>query len=644
MAEAKSPVHKKQKGSGPNHEKLLILDAGAQYAKVIDRKVRELMVESIIKPLDMSAEEIRAGGYKAIIISGGPQSVYGAEAPKYDPKLFEVGLPILGICYGMQLINYIHKGKVEKKGTREDGQFDINIDNKSALFTGLGEKSRVLLTHGDSVTEVAPGFKTIATSPSGIVAGIEDAKRQVYGVQFHPEVDLSLEGMAMLKNYLINVCGFKGDFTPASREEEAIKEIREQVGDNNVLVLVSGGVDSAVCAALLMKAIGKERIYAIHVDHGFMRQDESKTVVTALKDIGLDLTVLSVEQKFLKATTKVNEKETPTLEECIRPEWKRKIIGDTFMVVSEEAIRNFKLDESNVLLAQGTLRPDLIESASTVVSTNAQVIKTHHNDTALVRKLRDMGRIIEPLKDYHKDEVRELGKSLGLPEKLVWRHPFPGPGLAIRILCADKPYDISDEEVKKTAEELQKYNKDGIYATLLPTRSVGVQGDARSYKQLCALSTDKETPDWEALFELAREIPKKVHNVNRVVFVFGKPIKESHLKTITKTLLCRETCDQLRAADAIVTENLIKNNLVRKLAQLPVILFPCDFGIEGGRGIAIRTFITNDFMTGIPATPNKHIPAKVLNTMNEEILKNVKGVSRVCYDLTSKPPATTEWE
>lgn len=268
--------------------------------------------------------------------------MYGEDAPKYDPKLFDVNVPILGICYGMQLINFIHTGKVEKGGTREDGQFDINIDNKSALFNGLKEKSSVLLTHGDSVTEVAPGFKTIATSPSGIVAGIEDAKRRIYGVQFHPEVDLSVDGMAMLKNYVTKICGFKGDFTPASREEEAIKEIRRQVGDNNVLVLVSGGVDSAVCAALLMKAIGKERIYAIHVDHGFMRKEESKTVVTALRGIGLELTVLSVEKQFFKATTEVNGKMTPPLEECIRPEWKRKIIGDTFMVVSEEAIRNFK--------------------------------------------------------------------------------------------------------------------------------------------------------------------------------------------------------------------------------------------------------------------------------------------------------------
>mmetsp|Transcript_2346 Transcript_2346/g.3371 ORF Transcript_2346/g.3371 Transcript_2346/m.3371 type:complete len:642 (-) Transcript_2346:363-2288(-) len=641
MAEVKSPAHKKQKAG---HQRVLILDAGAQYAKVIDRKVRELNVESVIKSLDMPASEIKEGKYTAVIISGGPQSVYGAEAPKYDKGLFDLGLPILGICYGMQLINYMYGGKVEKGGTREDGQFDIDIEKSSPLFTGLQSKSCVLLTHGDSVTEVAPGFKAIAKSPSGIVAGIEDAKRKVYGVQFHPEVDLSKDGMVMLKNFLMNIAGFKGDFTPLCREEEAIKEIREQVGDNNVLVLVSGGVDSAVCAALLKKAIGKERIYAIHVDHGFMRENESNTVVTALKDIGLDLKVLNVEKEFFKATTDINGKKTPPLEECITPEWKRKIIGDTFMVVSDQAIKDFKLDVDKVLLAQGTLRPDLIESASTVVSSNAQVIKTHHNDTALVRKLRDLGRIIEPLKDYHKDEVRELGKMLGLPEKLVWRHPFPGPGLAIRIICADKPYDISQEEVKKTAAELQKYNKDGIYATLLPTRSVGVQGDARSYKQLCALTTDKKQPDWAKLFEMAREIPKKVHDVNRVVFVFGEAIKESHLNSITKTLLSRETCDQLRAADDIVTQQLRKNNLVKKVAQLPVILFPCDFGIKGGRGVAIRTFITNDFMTGVPAVPGKDLPEEVLSTMNTEILKNVKGISRVCYDLTSKPPATTEWE
>lgn len=627
-------------------ERVLILDAGAQYAKVIDRKVRELNVESIIKPLSMPAAEIASGGYKAVIISGGPQSVYGSGAPKYDPKLFELKLPMLGICYGMQLINYARGGRVEKKGTREDGQFTLDVETDSPIFKGIRAKTTVLLTHGDSVTEVANGFRSIARSPAGICAGIADEANKVYGLQFHPEVDLSVDGRQMLRNFLFEVAGLKGDFTPASREETALAEIRAAVGtEQSVLVLVSGGVDSAVCAALVRKAIGSKRVHAIHLDHGFMRQGESKLVMGALADIGLKVKLISCTERFLKATTDVRGgTQTPALEECISPEWKRKIIGDTFMHVSEEALREMKLDPDRVLLAQGTLRPDLIESASSLVSSNAEVIKTHHNDTNLVRQLRAKGRIIEPLKDFHKDEVRALGKALGLPETLVWRHPFPGPGLAIRILCADKPYVISQQEVETTATELKKQEEKGYHVTLLPCRSVGVQGDARSYKQLVAITSDAPRPDWTTLFRMAREIPKKVHGVNRVVYIFGEPIREGYLKTITPTYLSRSTCDQLRSADNAVNTVLRKNKLVQTLSQLPVILFPCDFGSKGCRGVAIRTFITNDFMTGVPAVPGKHIPEDVVFSMKDEILKSTKGVARVCYDLTSKPPGTTEWE
>ena len=425
---------------GGANEKVAILDAGAQFGKVIDRRVRELRVECDLLPLDTPAAKL--GEYAALIISGGPQSVYDAAAPKYDAEIFTLGVPVLGICYGMQLMNFANGGTVEsasEKGRREDGAFDITMSQGCALFAGLGETTEVLLTHGDSLGKLGDGFSVAARSGE-LIAAIECAQRKLYGVQFHPEVDLSRDGVAMFRNFLYGVCGLSGSYSMESRQQAAIDYIQQSVGDKKVLVLVSGGVDSSVCAALLNKAIGPERIIALHIDHGFMRHEESANVAKALRALGVPIDVLDATDDFAKATTDVGGRQTGELSAVTSPEDKRKIIGDTFMRVTQAMVARRGLTADEVYLAQGTLRPDLIESASELISSNAQVIKTHHNDTQLVRQLRDAGRIIEPLRDYHKDEVRELGAELGLPPPLVWRQPFPGPGLAIRVLCADKPY------------------------------------------------------------------------------------------------------------------------------------------------------------------------------------------------------------
>ena len=426
--------------AAPIGEKIAILDAGAQYGKVIDRRVRELSVECDLLTLDTPASELAE--YAAIIVSGGPQSVNAADAPKYDPAIFSMGKPLLGICYGLQLLNHALGGTVvsAKDGQREDGAFQIELDAECALFDGIGAKTEVLLTHGDSVDKLPGGFKVIATS-GALTAGIADASRKLYGVQFHPEVDLSVDGTKMLRNFLYGVCGLSGSYSAACRQDIAIDYIRNTVGPTKkVLCLVSGGVDSSVCAALLNRAIGPERLICLHIDHGFMRHEESSTVVNALQALGVKIDALDASATFLAATTDIKGKKTKPLGETVQPEEKRKIIGDTFMVVTQKMCEERGLKADDVFLAQGTLRPDLIESASALVSTNAECIKTHHNDTQLVRQLRDEGRILEPLRDYHKDEVRELGLALGLPSHLVWRQPFPGPGLAIRILCADEPY------------------------------------------------------------------------------------------------------------------------------------------------------------------------------------------------------------
>lgn len=623
-------------------QKVAILDAGAQYGKVIDRRVRELQVESVILPMSTKAEQLAE--YQAVIISGGPESVYSESAPSYDPALLELKIPVLGICYGMQLMVHALGGKVEKKAIREDGPSTVTLVPDSKLFAGLDMVQKVLLTHGDTVDQLPVGFRAIAHSADGLLAAIENTDKQLYGVQFHPEVDLTEQGQAMFKHFLFEIAGLQPSFTLADRMETAIEYIKKSVGKKQVLVLVSGGVDSTVTAALLAKALPPEQIFALHIDSGFMRQDESKKVEQALAQLGLNLRVVDAAQAFFTGSTNIDDIQTLPLNQTISPEEKRKIIGDTFMKVAEQAVADWQLDPSNVVLAQGTLRPDLIESASQLASGKAHTIKTHHNDTGLVRQLRSEGKVIEPLQDYHKDEVRVLGKQLGLADELVWRQPFPGPGLAIRILCADQPFQTEDFAELQT--QLTTLVTDSSFnAHLLPVRTVGVQGDGRTFSYLCGLSskTSQTQPNWVELQDLARMIPKKLHQVNRVVYVFGEPITEQPTQ-ITPTLLTPDVIDQLRVADEVVNQVLLKFDLIRTLSQVPVTLFPVTFGQDGKRSVGIRTFITNDFMTGVPALPGQEIPLAAVAEMVEQIQTKTPNLARVVYDLTSKPPGTTEWE
>lgn len=380
-----------------------------------------------------------------------------------------------------------------------------------------------------------------------------------------------------------------------------------------------------------------------------------------------------------KDQSPVKKQVTKTLNVTTDPEEKRRIIGDTFIKVANEVCKEFNLDETNTYLAQGTLRPDLIESASSLASNKADAIKTHHNDTDFVRSLRAQGRVIEPLVDFHKDEVRALGRELGLPSDIVQRHPFPGPGLAIRIICGDEPYQGSDfaetniilgqivdfvTAIKKphslfsrvklsTSEDdrdtlLQITSKYKIGATLLPIKSVGVQGDGRTYSYVVALSSN-DSPDWKSLMFLAKLIPKVCHNINRVCYTFGKRIK-FQIQDITATFLSPGVISTLRQADHVAYSVIHKHDMVDKISQMPIVLIPVHFDRDPidhipscQRSVVIRTFITSDFMTGVPATPGKQIPIEVLNEMVTS-LQEVQGISRVLYDLTSKPPGTTEWE
>ncbi|VDN07613.1 unnamed protein product [Thelazia callipaeda] len=674
------------------NERIALFDFGSQFGKVIDRRVREQNVFSEILPFSTKATDlIEKGCYKAIILSGGPNSVNSCGGPHLDPAIFTCGIPILGICYGFQLINKEFGGNVSKECVREDGQIEIDIDSTCPLFKGLTTKQKVLLTHGDSVTTrtVADDFKVVGRSQL-FVAAIANEKRKIYGLQFHPEVDLSINGRQILHNFLYGIAGVKGDFTMGSREQKCVQEIRSVVGDKKVLVLVSGGVDSTVCAALLHKALGSNRVIAVHIDNGFMRFNESVRVAESLNDLNLKVLKYSAFYTFMNGQISFGGKFSRPLMRTVQPELKRKIIGDTFMRVKDKIIEELKLDK-DIFLAQGTLRPDLIESASHLASSHADVIKTHHNDSPLVRELRDVGKVVEPLKDFHKDEVRELGRSLGLPEHIIHRHPFPGPGLAIRILCAERAM-ITDLDLfvttqhhlhlianlphcnKKSEEygtiiqhistndlEIIGHHNFEIATTLLPVQSVGVQGDGRSYAYAAALSTNERPIPWNLLEQLARVIPRLLHNINRVVYVFGCAIEYSVID-VTRTYLNNFTISLVKWADRIAYDvlcGLDKNGkrdpaleiCLQKIQQMPVVMLPLHFDrdpIERKtsvlRSFVLRPFITHDFMTGVSALPGRDIPEKSILEIVRRISEFVPLTSRVMIDLTSKPPGTTEWE
>ncbi|VIO94121.1 Uncharacterized protein BM_BM7719 [Brugia malayi] len=669
-----------------------ILDFGAQFGKVIDRRVREQNVFSEILPFNTKAADmVEKGCYKAIILSGGPNSVNSFNAPEFDPSILTCGIPVLGICYGFQLINKAFGGCVSKKSVREDGQLEIEVDTTCPLFKGLATRQKVLLTHGDSVTDktVANDFKVVGRS-GNFVAAIADERRKLYGVQFHPEVDLSVSGKKILHNFLFRIAGVIDGFTIDNREQKCIQEIRSVVVDKKVLVMVSGGVDSTVCAALLHKALGSDRVIAIHIDNGFMRSNESDQVVDLLNELNLKVRKYSAFYAFMNGRIQIgNELSTPLMG-TIQPELKRKIIGDTFMRVKDKIMDELKLDK-DIFLAQGTLRPDLIESASHLASSHADVIKTHHNDSALVRELRDLGKVLEPLKDFHKDEVRELGISLGLPEHVVHRHPFPGPGLAIRIVCAERPLisdfdlfvttqhhlhlianlslcDKDSEEFSSITQHLSKADLKiisdhdfEIATTLLPVQSVGVQGDGRSYAYAAALSTNERPIPWELLERLAHIIPRLLHNINRVVYVFGNAV-EYPVNDVTRTYLNGFTVGLIKWADRIASDVLCglgengKRDLtldvcLQKIQQMPVVMIPIHFDRDPLerrastlRSFVLRPFITNDFMTGVAALPGKDIPEQNILEIVRRIMERVPLTSRIMIDLTSKPPGTTEWE
>lgn len=616
-------------------EKLAILDCGGQYTKVIDRRVRELGVKSDILPISAKAEDLKE--YKSIILSGGPNNISDKQRLSFDEKIFELGVPVLGICYGMQLMSDHFGGVIDSNIVKEYGQNEIWIDNTVSIFEGLEETQKVLMSHGDTVKIVPNGFKVIGKSGEAIAA-IGNAEKRMYGVQFHPEVDLTEEGMKMFENFIRKVAKYEEFYALDDRIETSIKMIQEKVGNNKVIVLVSGGVDSAVTAALLVKALDPENVYAIHIDSGFMRKNESDVICENLKDLGLkNLIRENAKDLFFNTVVEVEGEKIGPLVDTVDPETKRQIIGEIFIMIANNVIERLGLDPENTFIAQGTLRPDLIESGNPDISGFAHKIKTHHNDVAIVREARKKGLIVETNSDWHKDEVRKVARKLGLEESIASRQPFPGPGLAIRLICHDKK-----EEVVITQEEVDKINaivgQASEKAQIIPIKSVGVQGDARSYRNLAVLYGNGINLEWNKVTTVAKEITDSINTINRVAYILNKKEVNEDIKCFNMKIN-DECVDLLREVDKIVTSNLEGSKVNQTFAVLAPI------GITKKYSIVIRTFVTNDFMTGRPGAIGGEVEKAVIEKTVREIEENFSDkIEFVMYDVTSKPPATCEWQ
>lgn len=505
-----------------SQDSILVLDFGAQYSQLIARRVRETHVYSQIVPYTISAEDVKEMNPKGIIFSGGPASVSTEGSPRPDPRIFDLGIPILGICYGLQVITVMNSGKVERPDKREYGIAHLDLLAQTPLLEGISSKSQVWMSHGDSVSVPMNGGVCTASTENCEFTVVESEERGLYGVQFHPEVVHTVEGFRLIQNFVVNICKAEQAWSMESFIDTKVEEIRDIVGDKTVLCGLSGGVDSSVVAALLHKAIG-DQLICVFVNNGLLRKGEADLVLSVFKDtFHIRLQYADVEEQFLSALKGVSD-----------PETKRKIVGRIFIDVFEEEAR--KASDAT-FLAQGTLYPDVIESISPSGGPSA-TIKSHHNVGGLPEDLKFT--LLEPLRELFKDEVRELGRELGLPDEVVYRHPFPGPGLSVRCIG-----EITKErlETLRDVDEIfiDEIRKAGLYgeiwqalACLLPVKSVGVQGDERTYEEVCSLravvSEDAMTADWyrfppDVLQRASARICNEVSGVNRVLYdITSKP-------------------------------------------------------------------------------------------------------------------------
>ncbi len=570
-----------------------------------------------IYPADTKAKELPVD-IAGIILSGGPQSVYDALAPQIDKDILYLGKPVLGICYGHQLMAQALGGQVRAGAIREYGQAELKTIGSSPLFKEIKNSSIVWMSHGDAVKDLPNGFTTIGSTDDCANATMADEERGLFGLQFHPEVRHTSQGMKIIKNFVLDICQAEQNWKIENILKSLSDKIKAQVGNRKVFALISGGVDSSVAFALLTKTLGEQNVKGLYIDTGFMRKNESEEIKESFIKAGFNnLETFNAAKIFFKKLKGVSD-----------PEEKRKIIGQTFLDIKEEVSKQLKLNPEEWLLGQGTIYPDTIETGGTK---HADTIKTHHNRIGALQKMAEEGLVVEPIADFYKDEVRQIGHLLKIPKNIVERHPFPGPGLAIRCLCRS----VNQEKSAEIPTELEIIREShNINYKILPLKSVGVQGDNRTYAHPLALWNED---NWGKLNLLSTQITNQFKEINRCLLLLSD--QESLAQSSPReAYLTTERISLLQEIDNIVNQIIKSKELYDKIWQFPVVLIP--FGSDKKpESIVLRPVVSAEAMTANFARLNKD----VANEMTEQILAFGK-IANVFYDITNKPPGTIEWE
>ena len=621
--------------------KIVVLDFGSQYAHLIAKRFRMMGYYSEIALPSAGLETFKNA--KGIVLSGGPSSIYDKNAPEFNSEILKLDIPILGLCYGHYVLQTGYNGKAQKALVGEFGfaTLELNQNVKCPLFEEITSPQQVWMSHQDAVVKPGDGFETVGSTKDCEFAALQNLEKKRFSLQFHCEVKDTPCGNKILENFA-KFCGMEKNWDQDTVLNHIIDSIKNQADDKNVLLFLSGGVDSTVAFALLNKALGQERVLGLHIDNGFMRKNESKKVEEAYKNHGFsNFIVEDASKTFLKAVENLTD-----------PQKKRMAIGENFITVRNEVVAKQKFDENKWLLAQGTLYPDIIESGGTK---NSNVIKTHHNRVDGIQKLIEKGLIIEPLKDLYKDEVRAIGKKLGLEDELVMRHPFPGPGLSINVLCSNGTMTDNDkEEFKKAQEEISKVQlemfcekcSENLEKYILPVKSVGVQGDFRTYRFPSVISFAKTEngfyhlpKKWEKLEAASSQITNSASFINRTIIrLWQNPsVKDEALK-LQEGYCTKDRLDQTRDADDIVLTALHKSGWYNKIFQHLTINLPYASSKERC-SFVLRPLCSEDVMTARFA----QLPQNLLMDIVQEISK-LPYVDAIFFDLTNKPPATFGWE